>query len=366
MADPAAYLTRWLAAHAADAAALGKPLLLEEFGAWFKPSEPNANLETRDAFFLQAMWATVDSVKAGGALQVGRGGRRGGREGGGRPTRRPLPLSPQGALFWSWLPLGSDAPRSEGGGRGLYGVRPDDRAFAVAAAGASDLNALSSPLDGCVAPKAGSSTTASPLDGCALFAVRGLPGTGREGPDCATDVDECARGTHDCGTDPGATCEDTVGGFACGCRWGHDSDPAGEGSGCAPSPELAFVESRYESDGPGLRACAGGDPLPWPASAPGGAYPRAGEQPSAALQPSRAVTRSECMQSCEAAPGCAAADFNRARGRCLLRRAGGTRATCVDREAWAVETDQSLRPMRFSDGTYETFFRTEGASAGGA
>lgn len=375
-----AFQTRWIAAHIDDAATLGKPLLLEEFGAWLvscgcvcyvcgwvsrerltrvfgwrrgvreswfdvettfpslqppptpphHPQRPDgvSSLDTRNALFTAATKQVVASASAGGPLE--------------------------GLLFWSWLSPGSEAPRSEGGDRGLYGVRPSDAAFEIVASAARALSALPrTPVDGCVL-KADGHTPSSVAAPCTLFKVRGLPSTGREGPGCALDIDECSRGTHDCGSGAGAVCANTDGGFRCACRWGY---AAGD-EGCTPTPALANVTAGYESDGPSRRACAGGDPLPYPVSAPGAAPSANATQ--ARLEPARSVTLDECLQACEAAPGCAAADYNERRGRCLLRGAGGTRRTCVDKEVFVAETDQSMVPMRFSDGTYETFFRKGG------
>ncbi len=45
-----------------------------------------------------------------------------------------------------------------------------------------------------------------------------------QGPNCETDVDECAAGTHDC--DANATCSNTFGGFECDCIPGYSGDGA--------------------------------------------------------------------------------------------------------------------------------------------
>ena len=287
-----------------------------------------SSLDTRNALFTAATKQVLASASTGGPLQ--------------------------GLLFWSWLEEGSEAPRSEGGDRGLYGVRPSDTAYEIVASSVRSLSALPrAPVGGCVLKADGRapSTVAGP---CTLFQVRGLPGTGREGPGCALDIDECARGTHDCGSWAGAVCANTDSGFRCACRWGY----AASDDGCTPTPALATVTAGYESDGPSRRACSGGDPLPYPVAAPGAAP--AANTTQARQEPARSVTLDECLQACESAPGCAAADYNERRGRCLLRAVGGTRRTCIDSEVFVAETDQSMVPMRFSDGTYETFFRKGG------
>lgn len=115
-------------------------------------------------------------------------------------------------------------PRSEGGDRGLYGVRPGDSAFKLAGANAAKMLALSGPVAGCVASASGPvspSSTLLTLDTCVDTRIRNLPGTGAEGPDCEIDINECSRGTSDC--DPNASCLDLPadsGGWVCTCRWG--------------------------------------------------------------------------------------------------------------------------------------------------
>jgi len=54
--------------------------------------------------------------------------------------------------------------------------------------------------------------------------------TGYEGTTCATDIDECTLGTHDCGE--GASCTNTAGGFTCACGAGG-TDAQGDGTECS-------------------------------------------------------------------------------------------------------------------------------------
>jgi mannan endo-1,4-beta-mannosidase len=274
------------------------------------------------------------------------------------------------------------APRSEGGGRGLYGVRPGDEAFALASANARQMAGLSAPVAGCTQAldgPAGSGVLARPGGACIDTRVRGLAGTGREGPACGADVDECVRGTHDCGA--GSTCVNTDGAFRCVCAAGYvrSGGPDGGGDGsppprCDPAPGLATIADAYESDGPGKAQCGGGPLLPWPATAPGarpnplGGGGGAGGNPAARVEPYGRVTLGDCLLACDAAPGCEVADFNAAVGRCRLRGGGGSRETCDAVEPDSTETDQSLEPMVFSNGAWESHFRKAGAGrvGGGA
>ena len=71
--------------------ALGKPLILEEFGVW------NGNSEEQQSFYSLIYDTIAENAAAGGPAQ--------------------------GALFWTWLDDGQRAPAEEGGSAGgLYGA----------------------------------------------------------------------------------------------------------------------------------------------------------------------------------------------------------------------------------------------------
>lgn len=89
---------------------------------------------------------------------------------------------------------------------------------------------------------------------------------GYEGPGCNIDINECSRGTSGC--DPNAACTNTAGGFSCACYQGY----SGDGTSCAPTPELAAVQAQYQTDGPARLACSEGQGLPYREGAPGFAY----------------------------------------------------------------------------------------------
>ncbi len=55
-------MQNWVAAHIADARALGKPLILSEFG---HSALPDLSLMTREAFFRLAFTAIESSIAAG-------------------------------------------------------------------------------------------------------------------------------------------------------------------------------------------------------------------------------------------------------------------------------------------------------------
>ena len=89
---------------------------------------------------------------------------------------------------------------------------------------------------------------------------------GYEGRSCTVAINECARGTAGC--DPNAACIDARGGATCRCYAGY----AGDGKACSPTAELAAVQARYQTDGPGRLACAEGQGLAHPEGTPGFAY----------------------------------------------------------------------------------------------
>ena len=314
-----AFVKRWLDAHIADAAAAKKPLLLEgaffsfrfffssgtatpkraffllfrvvsfppslslslipipyskttttkttttkkqtEHGKWLKPAE-GADLRARDAFYSEALGSVLSSASAGGPLK--------------------------GSLLWQLMPEdgGSQMPRSEGGDRGLYGVRPGDEAFKLASANAAKMRALSSAVAGCVASASGPATSSVlTRQTCVDTEIRSLPGTGLEGPNCDVEIDECSRGTHDCGS--GARCVDldaASGGWACECSYGFEPVVVERGlpDRCSPTKALEELSTkRYAVGANGTIACSGAL-LPWPLKAAGG-----GRDPAAAVAASQ-------------------------------------------------------------------------------
>ncbi|CAG9464684.1 unnamed protein product [Pedinophyceae sp. YPF-701] len=61
---------RWLAQHLRDSAALGKPVIVEEFGKVADRNKAGDIAATRDPFFAQVYNATNESIASGGALKA--------------------------------------------------------------------------------------------------------------------------------------------------------------------------------------------------------------------------------------------------------------------------------------------------------
>lgn len=356
-----------------------KKTTLTEHGKWLKPAE-GADLRARDAFYSQALDDVLSSASAGGPLK--------------------------GSLLWQLMPEDpkSQMPRSEGGDRGLYGVRPGDAAFKLASANAAKMRALSSNVAGCVASASGpASSSVLTRQTCVDTEVRGLPGTGLEGPNCDVDIDECARGTHDC-LGEGSRCVDlsaASGGWACECLYGFEAvavaveDKNQPPARCSPTQALAELSTkRYAVGANGTIACSGAL-LPWPLKAAGGgrdpaavavapAAAAGGETGAASaprVEPWVAVSLTECLQACEIANeeaaasaaaatkkgnssasssslACEAAEFNAVRGRCRLRGAGARAGgLCRSQRETHVEADQSLVEKEYDEGAFEAYFR---------
>lgn len=341
-----------------------------EHGKWLKTAE-GADLRARDAFYSEALNSVHASASTGGLLK--------------------------GSLLWQLMPedKNSQMPRSEGGDRGLYGVRPGDEAFKLASANAAKMQALSSSVAGCVSSASGpASSSVLTRQTCVDTAIRGLPGTGLEGPNCDVEIDECTRGTHDCDA-TGASCKDlnaASGGFACECLYGYEPVVAEEkdlSPRCSPTKALEeLTTKRYAVRENGTIACSG-FLLPWPLRAVGGGKdPAAAEEaasPTATrVEPWAAVSLTQCLQACEIANEevsaaaaaaseamaataaknstsslfCEAAEFNAIRGRCRLRGAGARAGElCRSRRETHVEADQSLVEKEYDEGAFEAFFR---------
>lgn len=168
---PLDFFKTWISQHVTDAALIGKPLILEEFG------KQNGDGQ-RDAYFQAAYDAVDESLKSGGPLK--------------------------GALFWQFYAPGQTASPGEGGGAGKDGVYAGSSTFDLAKANAATTQALA-------AGKAAKCTKKAPP-----AATCGKPGF--EGPDCEIDINECIRGTATCGEN--ALCVNKPGSFSCECPVG--------------------------------------------------------------------------------------------------------------------------------------------------
>lgn len=218
---------------------LNKPLILEEFGK--KPSN-------RDSYYKTAYDAVTSSLKTGGILK--------------------------GALFWQFYIQGETASKGEGGGPGQFGVYDTDSAFGIVKSNAATVTGLNAGRASSCSKKAN------------IAAIPECP-AGYEGPNCNIDINECARGTADCGT--GALCINAQGGYNCTCPLGT----TGSGStGCAnDTSALNAALSKFWND-PSGQSCDKGMDIPYPQNAAGWL-----EDPTGTFErdPYRQVSMSYCV-----------------------------------------------------------------------
>ncbi len=391
--DSEAFVRGWLRAHFEDAAALGKPLLLEEFGAW--GDVPGGWGADRDKWYRLVFEEVAASAAAGGPAkgalfwQVGLAGvgllgfgawswaRSGNVDYGSSSTARSQERSQESSNQLSlnlstpqFFAPGQRAPAEEGGQHGgLFGVFENSPTWILVADFAARMAALSgarAPPGACPPePRPGAPPPAPPETACAHTRVSGRPGTGAEGVGCALDINECARGTADC--HPLAACADLPGGYACRCFPGHE----GDGATCAPLPAaLAAVEARYVTGAPGEVACAEGESLAYPPGAPGFAYDALGalERPAGSHFAGGRGSRTPasplgCMLACEAAPRCDAFAFNAQQRRCFLKALppGGGGGTCLV----GADACTSARGQASECGRWQTYWRVVGGGGGG-
>lgn len=71
---------------------------------------------------------------------------------------------------------GQEAPVSEGGGRGVYGIYPTDDTFNLISQQAASLNARAAAVPGCEA--AAKRAPLAAVQDCSSTQVKGLTGTG--------------------------------------------------------------------------------------------------------------------------------------------------------------------------------------------
>lgn len=297
------FAQRWIAQHIADAYAMKKPLLVEEFGAWgvgkFKAE--------RDHWYRLVYNAVAEDALLGGATA--------------------------GAMFWQWYAPGQLAPAEEGGSAGgLFGIFQTDSTWNLVSNFTStiqDLNErqkkLAEKTDSWIAacrPFAADANV-SPAPNCTATLVRGLQGTGFEGPGCTIDIDECARGTDDC--DENASCANVVGSFTCSCYAGYAGGGTSQ-SPCVPTPRLQQIESDFATAGKGQVACSEGENLVYPKNAPGWAPDPTGgllRMPNSPWKHgfgSRVpVTPLQCMIACSMTPECDSFAYNPEQERCFLK-----------------------------------------------
>ena len=217
------FIGRFLTSRIETAATMGKPLLLEEWGAF--PAD-------RDAFMRSTYDQIEEAMKSGGL---------------------------QGSAFWQWYLDGQLAAASEQsyGPGGMYGIYESDPIWSRIVENAAFTQGLNSQsVDGC------SLETAKKANVPALPACE----AGKEGPTCSVSVNECLRGLDNCGEN--AACVDTDAGFECECYYGY----SGDGIECAAQPDmLAELEAKYFTT-PQAVSCQLAVPVDWPIAVPGGLY----------------------------------------------------------------------------------------------
>ncbi|PSC76452.1 nitrilase 2 [Micractinium conductrix] len=338
--DPA-WLTAWIESHEKDAReVLKKPVVLEEHGKWVTDNATiggkfvSATLEERNSFMDVAYGAIDNLLRAPGSAF-------------------------KGALFWQWFSPGQEAPASEGGGRGLFGIYETDDAFRPIlenARAVQDLN--KGPVAGCVPAQHRAAPTVS--NDCSSTWVDGEAGTGKEGPACDVPINECVRGTAVC--DPKAACVDTDAGYSCECWWGYK----GDGNTCKPDPEaLQALEALYWNQPQGL-ACDAGMDVAWPSTAPGYLYDplgsfAVGRPDGAGSFGSRAnVTLEMCRVACQAAPDCEGFVINEVLQQCFLKREQCPSANfCWGQEVLCNSTNDRGGLFSFPCGHWMSYYRLD-------
>ncbi|KAL4425642.1 hypothetical protein ABPG75_009658 [Micractinium tetrahymenae] len=310
---PVSFFQAWIQQHVKDAAALGKPLLIEEFGT------QHAN---RDAYFSAAFQAVEASLKRGGPLK--------------------------GALFWQFYAPGQTASAGEGGGAGQFGIFPSDSTFKLVQANAAAVQQLAA---------------GQPLGQCSARGPAAAPACadkGYEGPACDIDVDECVRGTAGCA--PTALCLNSPGSFECACPLGTSGDPL---KGCAIDTQAFSAALAEFHNDPKGQACDLGRDMPYPHTAIGWA-----EDPTGGFDRNPAfaggagarlpVTLAECAIACTGAPGCDMFTFNPVQQGCFLKADQcPLRNDCQPPSLTCWSVSDTGKNITTPCGTWTTYYRSE-------
>jgi mannan endo-1,4-beta-mannosidase len=302
----------WIQTHIDDAAALGKPLIFEEFG---KQSSQ------RTEYYQIAYDAVEESLRSGGPLK--------------------------GALFWQLYVDGQTASQGEGGGAGEFGVYEGDAAFDIAVANAAVVKELATEVTEC-------SSQASPLS---------LPECpeGYEGPSCDIDINECTRGTAGCGT--GAVCINAPGSFECACPLGS----TGSGTSACDDSAAATGLNSFEHDPEG-QACDAGEDVAWPREAAGWVEDTTGYYESqswrtgpgfdaGALGARGKVTAAQCAAACLAAEGCTSFTYNDVQEGCFLKTGQcAERNSCKEEELICKSVNDRGQEISVPCGSWATYY----------
>lgn len=303
----------WIPAHIKAGDTLDKPVMLDEFGKIDGQ---------REDFFKAAFDAVEGSLKAGRSLK--------------------------GALFWQWYGPGQQASLGEGGGGGKFGVYTSDPAFQLAKENAATVRSYVRPASTCSSSKA-----PSPI-------LKDCP-PGYEGPECAEDINECARMD---GCASSAICINSEGSFECACPLGTNGDPTGDG-GCSEDTEgIATALDLFWND-PDGQACDKGKDVRMPELAAGwvedvsGYYDR-----NPAFQGGYgargAVTLGQCAVACvEAGEDCESFTYNSVTQGCFLKQYQCPKNNGCQEELTCQSVNDTGGTISKNCGSWTTYWRKE-------
>ena len=271
------FIGRFPSSRIESSAAMGKPLLLEEWGSF--PTN-------RDGF----MRNTYDQIES--AMQSG---------------------GLQGSAFWQWYMPGQLAAASEQsyGPGGMYGIYESDPIWSRIVENAKFTQTFNSEMiPGC------SLDDAKKADVPALASCE----AGKEGPTCGLNVKECLRGLDNCHEN--AACMDTDEGFTCECYYGY----TGDGTSCVEQQDAIMeLQSKYYTT-PQTVSCQLAIPVDWPITVPGGLYdPLDSQQYVIDIYGGHRgsgdkVNLLQCMVACQMDVTCESFVINEVQGKCLLTR----------------------------------------------
>lgn len=286
------FAKRWLDEHIKQSKKLGKPLIMSEFGAWGNTPKM---IKIRDQWYQRIYDMILEDARNYGPFQ--------------------------GGLFWQFFALGSRAPQEEisspdGSPGGVFGVFENETSFEIAINFTKEIQRINQEytFDGYCSDTL--STPAPLVHSCTKTWIRGIPGTGYEGINCTLNINECARGIHDC--DPNAKCIDQVGSFTCTCPAGFQ----GNGHTCKRNDaELDEIFHAFQSQGPGQMACNQGEQIHFRPGYPGYMYDGTVEQekqPVLYESSTQDITERECMIACRMADECNAFTYDILQSKCFL------------------------------------------------
>lgn len=283
----------WITSHAEAAAEMGKPVILEEWGKWVNVSA-DATVEDRNKF----MAIVFDEIK----------------------NEMSKPNSAlQGSMFWQWYLEGQEGAPTEGGGPGLFGIYESDESFTSIKENIEFIQSLNGPIPGC-SPADHKAAEVTPVALCESTWVDGIPGTGLEGPDCTSPINECVRGTSDC--DANAACIDTDTAFECRCHYGF----TGDGKTCTPDADAQEkLASLYWTEPNGL-SCKAGIPVEYPEYVAGFVYDPLKSfafydvSGGGKFGSKTNVTLEQCMAACQVSETCESLVYNDVLMQCFLAR----------------------------------------------